>query len=81
MVKRDLTYLSWVLSTGKLNDHGMIIKSHGQMLRKELLAEMEYVVSIKSKIHSLQVTNLNLAPLLLSLTAMYLRKLSLLLKP
>lgn len=41
MVQRDLTFLSWVLPTGKLDDHEMIIKSHGQMLRKELLAEME----------------------------------------
>lgn len=41
MVQRDLTYLSRVLPTGKLHDHGMIIKPHGQMLRKELLAEME----------------------------------------
>lgn len=68
-------------ATGMLNNHGIIIKSHGQMLRKKLLAEMEKVVSIKSKLHILQVTNLNLASLLLSLTTIYLGKLSLFLKP
>lgn len=31
MVQRDLAYLSWVLATGKLNDHGMIIMSHVQI--------------------------------------------------